>query len=93
MSAGGTDWTAWHEAYADPSSSLTRRLTVVRCRIGQALDELAPRAPVQVLSLCAGDGRDVLPALSVRPVAGTVTLVELDADLVASARRRPSSLA
>ncbi|HEY6741727.1 MAG TPA: hypothetical protein VI110_05150, partial [Lapillicoccus sp.] len=74
-----TYWESWHGAYVDPSSSLSRRLAVVRDRIDQWLDGTAPR-PVRVVSLCAGDGRDLLEVLASRGDADRVTgtLVELD---------------
>ncbi|MFV0307024.1 MAG: class I SAM-dependent methyltransferase [Desertimonas sp.] len=84
-----TDWAAWHAGYDDPNSSLSRRLDVVRQRVGEALDT-APRP--RVLSLCAGDGRDLLPGLAERPGERQVTLVELDADLAAGADARAASL-
>ena len=34
----GRDWVAWHRAYEDDDSSLSRRLAVVRRRVGEALD-------------------------------------------------------
>jgi len=80
-----TDWHTWHEAYDDPDSSLTKRLAVVRRRIAEAL---APSAVGQVLSLCAGDGRDVLPILASVPRdrQPETVLVELDPTLAAAAR-------
>lgn len=86
-SAAATDWLAWHDGYADAGSSLARRLDVVRRRIGEALDASA-RRPVRVLSLCAGDGRDVLPELVARPsLPVSVVLIELDFQLADAARR------
>jgi hypothetical protein len=82
-----TDWVAWHEPYADPQSALSRRLRVVQAQVDQWLDDTAPR-PVRVLSLCAGDGRDLLDVVRARPDAGRVraVLVELDPELVTRAR-------
>lgn len=76
------DWIEWHEAYEDPASSLSRRLAVVRRRLGEALDDTADR-PCQLLSLCAGDGRDTIPVLAARPASSPISalLVEQDADL------------
>ncbi len=56
------DWVGWHARYDDPDSIQSLRLVVVRRRVGEALDALgsAPR----VLSLCAGDGHDLLPSRS-----------------------------
>lgn len=76
---------SWHSLYSDASSSLARRLAVVRARVGEVLDGSA-RAPIRILSLCAGDGRDVLPELAARPwLSSSTTLVELSTQLAASA--------
>ena len=93
--SGGTiDWVAWHRPYSDASSSLSRRLAVVRTRIGETLDRVGGGGPIRVLSLCAGDGRDVLPELAARPsLQSTTTLVELDDRLAAAARTAASQVA
>jgi SAM-dependent methyltransferase len=82
-----THWQTWHEAYADPDSGLTRRLRLVQAQIDAWLDLCADR-PVRVLSLCAGEGRDLLEVLAARADADrvTATLVELDAGLAQRAR-------
>ncbi|MGB6162282.1 MAG: class I SAM-dependent methyltransferase [Pseudonocardiaceae bacterium] len=81
------DWKAWHDAYDDPESALTQRLVIVQQEIRAALDSL-PDRPWQVISLCAGDGRDLLGALSTHPRRGDVhgLLVELDPDIAESGR-------
>jgi hypothetical protein len=56
------DWEAWHAAYDDPSSPLTVRLTQVRQWLSEAIDR-APAGPVRLVSLCAGQGRDVIGVL------------------------------
>lgn len=33
----GKDWVAWHRAYDDPSSSLSRRLELVRGHLSRAI--------------------------------------------------------
>lgn len=75
----GRDWLAWHDSYDQPGSSLERRLLVVRARIAEALDS-APPGPVDVISMCAGQGRDLIPVLAVHPRGRQVTarLVEID---------------
>jgi hypothetical protein len=80
-----TDWCGWHTAYDDPESSLSRRLAVVRRRLAQAVGQDEVRS---VLSLCAGDGRDIIPVLadSSAPSPDVVTLVELDPALASAAR-------
>jgi hypothetical protein len=66
---------------------------VVRERIVAALDT-APPGPVRAVSMCAGQGRDLLGALDGHPRAGEVTarLVELDPDNAAVARTRAAAL-
>ena len=54
------DWTSWHAQYEDPASPLSQRLAAVQQQIALALDRAAP-GPLRLLSLCAGQGRDVLP--------------------------------
>jgi hypothetical protein len=82
------DWYDWHASYDDPSSGLSRRVSWVRDRIRAALDE-APPGPIRLISLCAGQGRDVLGALPGHPRRADVTarLVELDPRNTAVARR------
>ncbi|MFI6737474.1 hypothetical protein ACIBI9_31505 [Nonomuraea sp. NPDC050451] len=79
------DWAGWHDAYDVPGSPLERRLQVVRKRIAAALDSGAER----VVSLCAGQGRDLLPVLAAHPRRDRVRarLVELDEHNVAAAGR------
>lgn len=81
-----TDWTDWHEAYARPDSGMGDRLAAVRAQIERRLDSTAPD-PVRVVSVCAGDGRDLLGVLAGRPDADRVSalLVENDERLVARA--------
>jgi hypothetical protein len=81
---------AWHRDYEVPNSSLGRRLEVVRARLRAALDVHAPgHGRVRLISMCAGDGRDVLPTLAETAHGRAVqaVLVELDARLADQARR------
>ena len=89
----GTDWHEWHEKYADPDSSRSHRLRAVQAQIGAWLDR-RPEPSLRVVSICAGQGRDLLGALASRPDAGRVhgMLVELDPRNAAEARRRASTL-
>jgi hypothetical protein len=85
-----TDWLLWHRAYDDPGSVQARRLAIVRRRVAESLEALG--AGARVLSLCAGDGRDVIPELAAR--SGNrleAVLVELDAELAASAAASAAS--
>jgi Putative methyltransferase len=85
---GVKDWVAWHAAYDDPASSLSARLQRVRSHLSQAIDRV-PAGPVQLVSLCAGQGRDVIGVLPDHPRRGDVraVLVESDAVNVGLARR------
>ncbi|MEV8503574.1 class I SAM-dependent methyltransferase [Actinoplanes sp. NPDC051475] len=81
------DWVAWHDAYDDPGSALARRLGWVQQEIRTVL-AAAPPGPVTVVSMCAGQGRDLIGALAGHPRAGDVRarLVELDPANVNRAR-------
>ena len=73
------DWHEWYRAYDDPQSPNSQRLAVVREHIRLAV-EAAPPGPVRVVSLCAGDGRDIVGALADHPRRHDVRgrLVEMD---------------
>lgn len=75
----GRDWYAWHETYEDADSTLARRLTVIQGWLRQALDQL-PAGPVRLISMVAGQARDIEGALRGHPRAGDVSgrIVELD---------------
>jgi hypothetical protein len=89
------NWIEWHAQYDEPGSSLTRRLAVVRSAVATAINDAPPidaaRGPagqLRIISMCAGDGRDVLPvaARSERGRGAHIVLVETDAKLCARAR-------
>jgi hypothetical protein len=81
------DWVAWHQAYDAPGSPLARRLALVQAQLRDALDR-APRGPARLVSLCAGQGRDVLAVLATHPRGRDVQarLVEVNPELCATAR-------
>src|SRR3954451_21045042 len=85
-----TDWRAWHDDYNDPDSSLSRRLRVVQRYLERGLSEVPAEADGhrRLISLCAGDGRDVLPVLARHDQGHTVhaVLTELDPELGEKAR-------
>ena len=73
------DWYAWHHDYDDPATALARRLAAVQEQICVALDQARP-GPLRAISLCAGQGRDLIGALAGHPRQRDVRarLVELD---------------
>ncbi|CAL9429306.1 hypothetical protein SUDANB1_02008 [Streptomyces sp. enrichment culture] len=86
------DWSAWHSGYDTAESWMARRLRTVRQQIRRALDD-APAGPLKVISLCAGDGRDLLHVLAGHPRRHDVRarLVERDprnAEAASDAARR-----
>lgn len=84
------DWIGWHASYDAPGSSLARRLDVVRAAVATAINDVSCAADeaIRIISMCAGDGRDLLPVVvgSERGRRGQVLLVEMDARLCARAR-------
>jgi hypothetical protein len=81
------DWLAWHDEYDTPGSRLHQRLLVVQQRVRDALAVAAP-GPINVISMCAGQGRDLLDVLRDHPRRGDVRarLVEFDPRNVARAK-------
>ena len=85
------DWRAWHADY-DSETPLRRRLEIVQRHIGVVLDSFKC-SPLRVVSMCAGEGRDLLCALAVRERRDvTGRLVELDPELASVARSRAQEL-
>jgi hypothetical protein len=80
------DWSAWHSGYDVADSWMARRLRTVQAQIRSTLDD-APPGPLKVISLCAGDGRDLLGVLPGHPRRRDVRarLVESDARNTAAA--------
>ena len=85
--SGRQDWRAWHDGYDVPGSLLARRLAAVQGRIRLALDSCPP-GPLRAVSICAGQGRDLLGVLASHPRRHDVAarLVELDPRNAAIAR-------
>ena len=83
----GENWVKWHGQYDDPKSPMQRRLSAVQERLASALRSLDEECP-RLLSLCAGDGRDVIPVLAALPPGRScrATLVELSPALAERAR-------
>jgi hypothetical protein len=81
-----TDWIAWHRDY-ETGGPLARRLAIVQAQVARAVQERGDR-PIRVLSMCSGEGRDLI-----EPIAGLGAhdrvrgrLVELDPTLAGRAR-------
>lgn len=93
MASKPTDWLQWHAPYTDPASPLSRRLAIVRRRLRRALPA-APRTPIQIIDICAGQGDALLGTLAEYPHADQVRarLVELDERNVAVARQRVATM-
>jgi hypothetical protein len=73
------DWRSWHEAYDNPGARLALRLQTVQAHVSAALTG-SPPGPLNVVSICAGQGRDLLGVLADHPRRNDVRarLVELD---------------
>jgi hypothetical protein len=82
------DWVEWHRDYDDPGSLLARRGELVQGHLRAEL-ERAPAGDLRLISLCAGQGRDVICVLTGHPRQDDVRarLVELDERNVALARQ------
>ncbi|MEU6717039.1 SAM-dependent methyltransferase [Nonomuraea sp. NPDC046802] len=91
------DWQQWHTYYDSPTSSLAQRLNVVRRDIHRALIEAPCDADgvVRLTSICAGEGRDVLPVLAERGNGREVKalLLEIHPALAARAGAQAEELA
>lgn len=83
----GQDWVEWHSPYDEPGSHLHQRLQIVQRRLREAIDRL-PAGDIRLVSMCAGQCRDVVGVFTDHPRRSDVTarLVELDEDNVAFAR-------
>lgn len=81
------DWVEWHKPYDEPSSPLSRRLSIVQDHLRTELDR-CPAGIIRLISMCAGQGRDVIGVLAGHPRRNDVEarLVELDQRNVELAR-------
>jgi hypothetical protein len=86
------DWHGWHSPYDDDASVLSRRLRLVQRHIDDWLDQ-RPESSLRVVSVCAGQGHDLLGVLARRPDAGRVRaeLIEKDPRNAAAARERAAA--
>jgi pimeloyl-ACP methyl ester carboxylesterase len=81
------DWSSWHGDYDVPGTFLSARLALIQMRIRAWLAR-APAGPLRAVSLCAGEGRDLLGVLATHPRGRDVAarLVERDPRNAAAAR-------
>jgi hypothetical protein len=96
VSGGAVDdahWVRWHQGYEDPDSALSMRLRLVQDGVREVLDHHAP-GPIRIVSMCAGQGRDVIDVAGAHRRRADVRarLVELDHALVAFAQARAASV-
>ncbi len=80
------DWFEWHDFY-NTEPRLQQRLQLVRESLSESLDGCSVGI-IRVVSVCAGDGRDLLGTLSSHPRSKDVyaRLVELNPKLVERGR-------
>ncbi|MBD2486617.1 class I SAM-dependent methyltransferase family protein [Aulosira sp. FACHB-615] len=86
------DWFEWHDLYKT-EPRLQQRLEIVREFIAHSLN-FSPSGVIRVVSVCAGDGRDLLGTLVNHPRAQDVhaRLVELNPQLVERGKATIESL-
>ena len=70
------NWDEWYKHY-DSLPGLQERLRIVREQIVAALNE-CPAGQIQIVSICAGDGRDLIGALQNHPRRDDVSALLLD---------------
>ncbi|WP_326624343.1 MULTISPECIES: hypothetical protein [unclassified Streptomyces] len=82
-------WSAWHDQYEVADSWMARRLQAVQAQVRAVLSD-APAGGLKVISLCAGEDRDLLDVLVGHPRRNDVRarLVELDPRNTAAAMER-----
>lgn len=80
MPHAGQTWYQWHAQYDDLHSPETDRLETVQDVLARVFDDSAA-GPVTVVSICAGQSRDLIPVLVHHPRGADVTarLIERDA--------------
>ncbi|MDZ8055452.1 MAG: class I SAM-dependent methyltransferase family protein [Aulosira sp. ZfuVER01] len=86
------DWYEWHDLY-NTEPKLQQRLEIVREYIAYSLNA-SPDGAIRIVSVCAGDGRDLLGTLKNHPRAKDVSarLVEINSNLVERGRATIESL-
>lgn len=82
------DWKDWHAIYDRPSGANARLLAVQKA-VSECL-ALLPAGPVKLLSIFAGDGRDIIPVVagSMRRNEVNCQFIEINKALVRAGRQR-----
>jgi hypothetical protein len=82
------DWYEWHDLY-DTEPVLQQRLEIIAYSL-----KASPDGAIRIVSVCAGDGRDLLGTLKNHPRAKDVSarLVEINLNLVERGRATIESL-
>lgn len=85
------DWFAWHDNYRT-RPRMRQRLQIVREYISTYLNQ-SPPGKIRVISVCAGDSRDLIGTLFDHPRASDVSgrLIEIDSRLVEAGRSAAES--
>lgn len=93
MKMDSTDWLRWHAPYDDPRSPISRRLAIVQQQLRRVLPATV-ETRLRVVSICAGQGLDILGVLAEYPHADQVQvwLVESDERNVQAAREQANAL-
>jgi hypothetical protein len=73
------DWAGWQRLYAVPGGALAQRLAIIQRLVRGFLAERGGDE-LRIVSMCAGQGRDLLPTLAEHPRGRMIAarLVELD---------------
>jgi SAM-dependent methyltransferase len=84
-------WSGWPEKVYQ-EDRYQQRLSAVRAHLAECLG-MAERGPVRIVSMCAGDGRDVIDVVGAhqRQTDVNAWLVELDRSSVATGERRAAA--
>lgn len=88
------DWARWHNHYDIPGSPLANRLAGVRDQLRRALTDMGEDDVLRLVSVCAGEGRDLLPVLAESRGGPRVSalLLELDPTLADRAHATAAAL-
>src|ERR1051325_3964951 len=87
--SGAMNWSDWYQHY-DTLPSLRDRLRLVRELVVESLNDCPP-GPIRIVSVCAGDGRDLVGAIVDHPRRDDITAWLLDSHAGSIARGRAAA--